>query len=124
MKKSIGNTPEKIAAKKEDDEKRQRTFFLTDKALDSLKSCMEMVHAPSMNHALEFLLLELGNEVKRGKPVTAEDQKKIIEQAMVVNEQYAEFIKKSKGNRKKEELALFASLNELQKLTHNEKPIS
>lgn len=124
MGKTIGNISEKIGAKKGADGKRQSTFFLTDKALESLKSCMEMVHAPSMNHALEFLLLELGNEVGRGKPVMEGAQPKIIEQAKIINEQYAEFIKKSKSNRKKEEIALFVSLNELQKLMANEKDTS
>ena len=81
---------------------------------------MEIVNAPSINHALEFFLLELGNEIGREKPVVTEEQRKIRELLILINKKYSEFINKSKGNRKKEEMELFGSLNELQKLMGND----
>lgn len=123
MSKKIGEISGKLPALKEAEGKRQSTFFLTDKALESLKSCMETVGAPSMNHALEFLLLELGNEVGKLKPVMDGGSRSVIEHAIVINQQYADFIEKPKSNRKKEERALFASLNELQNiLPHKSNP--
>lgn len=120
MHKSIAPATEKNGAKKDNAGKRQSTFYLTDEALESLKSCMEIINAPSINHALEFLLLELGHEVGKLKPAIAGDQQKIIAQAGLITEQYAEFIVKPKGKRKKEEIALFSSLNALQKLMHHD----
>lgn len=113
----IGNSTGKMVAKRDSEEKRQSTFFLTDKALESLKSCMEMIEAPSINHALEFLLLELGNEVAQEKPTASVgNNQKIVEQAKLIDERYSKFITKSKSNRKKEEIELFTSLSELQKI--------
>jgi len=113
----VGNSTRKIVAKRESEGKRQSTFFLTDKALESLKSCMEVIEAPSINHALEFLLLELGNEVVRGKPAAiAGNNQKIVDQAKLIDERYSKFIANPKGNRKKEEVELFSSLNELHKI--------
>ena len=47
----------------------------------------------------------------------------IFEQAKLIDERYSKFIAKSKGNRKKEEIELFSSLNELQKM-YQDKPLS
>lgn len=72
--------------------KKQRTFFLSDAAMDSIKKRKAETEAPSLNHALESLLTttppsatlpEVTTKTVTVYEPTAE-QKAIIEQARIV----------------------------------------
>lgn len=109
----------KSRAKLKGEVKRQRTFFLSDEAMDSLKRRQESSNAPSINHALESLLTSQSFEATPSlKSQMTCDQQAILNQASIVCEHYAALISKPKGKRLSEEKALFVGLNNLTKLVH------
>ena len=110
MNDSTDKRQEKFRAKMKESGKRQRTFFLSDEAMDSLKKCKEESNAPSINHALEFMLTKLST------PELCCKQQAVVEQSHVVVQHYAVLLEKSEGERQSEEKALFEALDALTQL--------
>lgn len=58
------NRQQKFRDRMKESGKKQRVFFLSDEAMDALKKRKSDTQAPSLNHALESLLISLGTDIK------------------------------------------------------------
>ena len=110
MNDSTDKRQEKFRAKMKESGKRQRTFFLSDEAMDSLKQSKEEFKAPSINHALEFMLTKLL------PPELCCKQQAVVEQAQIVAQHYAAFSGKPEDSRQSEEKLLLDALATLSQL--------
>lgn len=71
---------QKFRDKMKTEGKKQRVFFLSDDAMDSIKNQKAKTNAPSLNHALESLLTN-----------PTSDNQAIVEQAMIVGRVFKEW---------------------------------
>jgi len=80
------NRQHKFRERLKEDGKKQRTFYLSEKAMDAIRKLKEETQAPSVNHALENMLTNLATKAEAEEKIiqdSAQADKKnaIIEQA-------------------------------------------
>lgn len=85
---TTNNRQRKFRQAMKDEGKTQRSFFLTDKALEAIQQHKEKIQASSINHALEHILTSLIVDVVAENEILKGRQDAIIAQAKRVADAY------------------------------------